>query len=65
MFDLIADGDNVNNDICSQQLQRVNAILKAHYPALVNRRCSLQEQDNVPEYSVNVNKRKLEGLQVL
>lgn len=64
-FELVPDGHTVNTDPYAQQLRRVYDAWKACYPALVNRRRTFLEHDNIPVHTADVTKCKLEGLGVL
>ena len=45
-FELVPEGLAINADLYSQQLERMYAALGERYPALVNRKRVLLQQDN-------------------
>lgn len=67
-FELLPDGLAVNAQLYSEQLQRVYDILKARYPALVNRKRALLQHDNAPAHIARMTQQKiseLDGMEVL
>ena len=67
-FELVPDGHAVDADLYSQQLDRVYATLRDRYPALVNRKHALLQQDNVPAHRAKLSQQKikeLDGIELL
>lgn len=62
-FEFVPHGRAVDADLYSQQLERVYDVLKARYPALVNRQRALLQHDNAPAHRAIVTKEKLAHLQ--
>jgi histone-lysine N-methyltransferase SETMAR len=46
-YELVPDGRTINAEVCSQQLEKMYKVLLEKYPALVNRKRVLLQQDNV------------------
>lgn len=64
-FESVPYSHVVNVDLYAQQLQCIYNTLKTHYPALVNWRHTLLQNDNDPANTANMTKCKLEKLEVL
>ena len=67
-FELVKDGQAVNSQLYSQQLERMYAALQKFYPPVTNRRCGLLLQDNAPAHTARRTKKKIEeldGIQLL
>ena len=67
-FELVPDGHAVDADLYTQQLDRVYAVLRDRYPALINRKHVLLQQDNAPAHRAKLTQQKiqeLEGIELL
>jgi histone-lysine N-methyltransferase SETMAR len=61
-FELVPDGRAVNAELYSEQLSRVYEVLKRRYPALVNRKRVLLQQDNAPAHRARLTQAKIQEL---
>ena len=67
-FELVSNGRAINAELYCQQLDRVYDKLKEKYPALINRKRALMQQDNAKPHTAKKTKDKfkeLEGVEVL
>ena len=69
-FELVPEGLAINAELYSQQLERMyeNAALGERYPALVNRKRVLLQQDNARPHTAHLTQEKiaeLEGIKLL
>ena len=67
-FELVPNGRAINAELYCQQLDRVYDKLKEKYPALINRKRALMQQDNAKPHTAKKTKDKfeeLEGVEVL
>ena len=62
-FELVPNGRSIVSNLYSQQLQRMHAILKLKYPASVNRRQVLLQQDNTTAHTFRLTKNKIQEIQ--
>ena len=61
-FELIADGQAVNAELYSEQLERVYNVLTQRYPTLIRRKRALLQHDNAPAHRANLTKEELDEL---
>jgi histone-lysine N-methyltransferase SETMAR len=61
-FELVPNGRAINAELYCQQLERVYDKLKEKYPALVNRKRALMQQDNAKPHTAKKTKDKFEEL---
>ena len=67
-FELVSDGRGITAQLYSEQLERMYEVLKCKYPALVNRKRVLLQQDNAPPHVARTTKDKiteLKGIELL
>lgn len=67
-FELVPEGLAINAQLYSQQLERMYAALGERYPALVNRKRVLLQQDNARPHTAHLTQEKiaeLEGIELL
>jgi histone-lysine N-methyltransferase SETMAR len=65
-FELVPNGRAINAELYCQQLDRVYNKLKEKYPALINRKRALIQQDNAKPHTAKKTKfKELEGVEVL
>lgn len=67
-YELVPDGHAINAELYNQQLDRMYAVLARKYPALVNRRRVLLQQDNAPAHNSRMAQQKigeLDGCELL
>jgi histone-lysine N-methyltransferase SETMAR len=62
-YELVPDGSTINAEIHSQQLGKMYMVLLENYPALVNRKCMLLQQDNACPHMVKKTLQKIEELE--
>lgn len=61
-FELVPNGRAINADLYSEQLDRMHAALVLRYPALVNRKRVILQQDNASPHTANTTKEKIREL---
>lgn len=61
-FELVPDGKTINTDLYSLQLQRVQDALRSRYPALVNRKRIILQQDNAKPHTSRRTLQKIDEL---
>jgi histone-lysine N-methyltransferase SETMAR len=59
----VPDGHTINAEVYSQQLEKMYTVLLVKYPALVNRKCVLLQQDNARPHMVKKTLQKIEELE--
>jgi [histone H3]-lysine36 N-dimethyltransferase SETMAR len=67
-FELIPDGQAINAELYSEQLHRVYNVVQEKYPALINRKRALLQQDNAPAHRSRLTQQtiaQLDGFEVL
>lgn len=67
-FELVPNGRAISAELYCQQLERVYEKLKQKYPALINRKRALMQQDNAKPHTARKTKDKfeeLDGVEVL
>ena len=62
-FELVPEGLAINAELYSQQLERMYAALGERYPALVNRKRVLLQQDNARHHTAHITQEKIEELE--
>ena len=62
-FELVPEGQAINAVLYTQQLDRMYAALVARYPALVNRKRVLLQQDNARPHTAQLTQEKIEELE--
>lgn len=62
-FELVPEGLAINAELYSQQLERMYAALGERYPALVNRKRVLLQQDNARPHTAHITQEKIEELE--
>jgi histone-lysine N-methyltransferase SETMAR len=62
-YELVPDGRMINADVYSQQLEKMYAVLLEKYPALVNRKSVLLQQDKARPHTVKKTLQKIEELE--
>ena len=62
-FELVREGLAINAELYSQQLERMYAVLGERYPALVNRKRVLLQQDNARPHTAHITQEKIEELE--
>ena len=55
-FELFPNGRSIDSNLYYQQLEPIHAVLKLEYPALVNRRRVLLQDDNAPAHTSRLTK---------
>ena len=63
-FELLENGNTVNAKLYCEQLERMYAALEDRYPALVNRKKVLLQQDNAKPHTAAVTRKKCEELEL-
>lgn len=58
-FELVPDGRGITAEVYSHQLERVEAVMRERYPALVNRKRVLLQQDNAPPHTARRTQEKI------
>jgi hypothetical protein len=53
----------INAEVYSQQFEKMYTVLLEKYPALVNRKCMLLQQDNARPYTAKDTLQKIEELE--
>jgi Transposase (partial DDE domain) len=61
-FELVPEGLAINAQLYSQQLERMYAALGERYPALVNRKRVLLQQDNARPHTAHLTQEKIAEL---
>jgi histone-lysine N-methyltransferase SETMAR len=61
--ELVPDGRTVNAEVYSQQLEKMYTVLFEKYPALVNRKSMLLQQDNARPHTAKKTLQKIEELE--
>ena len=67
-FELVPNGRTIDADLYCAQLDRMYAALRRKYPALVNRKRALMQQDNAKPHTARQTKEKikeLDGIELL
>jgi histone-lysine N-methyltransferase SETMAR len=59
----VPDGRTVNEEVYSQQLEKIYTVFLGKYPALVNRKRVLLQQDNARPYTAKKTLQKIEELE--
>jgi histone-lysine N-methyltransferase SETMAR len=59
----VRDGRTINAEVFSQQLEKMYTVLLEKYPALVNRRRVLLQQDNARPHTAKKTPQKIEELE--
>jgi hypothetical protein len=59
----VPDGHTINAEVYSQQLEKMYTILLEKYPALVNRKRVLLQQDNAHPHTAKKTLQKIEELE--
>jgi histone-lysine N-methyltransferase SETMAR len=59
----VPDGRTINADVYSQQLEKMYTVLLEKYPALVNRKRFLLQQDNARPHTAKKTHQKIEELE--
>jgi histone-lysine N-methyltransferase SETMAR len=62
-YELVPDGRKINAEVYSQQLEKMYTVLLEKYPALVNRKSVLLQQDNVRPHTAKKTLQKIEELE--
>jgi histone-lysine N-methyltransferase SETMAR len=62
-YELVPDGRTINAEVYSQQLEKMYSVLIEKYPALVNRKLVLLQQDNARPQTVKKTLQKIEELE--
>jgi hypothetical protein len=62
-YELVPDGRTINAEVYSQQLEKTYMVLLEKYPALVNRKCVLLQQDNARPHTVKKTLQKIVELE--
>jgi histone-lysine N-methyltransferase SETMAR len=62
-YELVPDGRTINAEVYSQQLEKMYTVLLEKYPALVNRKRVLLQQDNARPHTAKKILKKLEELE--
>lgn len=61
-FEVIRDGQAINAEIYSKQLQRVHDVLEIRYPEIVNRKRVILQQDNAKPHTAKRTREKIKEL---
>jgi histone-lysine N-methyltransferase SETMAR len=61
-YELVPHGHKINAEVYSQQLEEMYTILLENYPALVNRKRVLLQQDNARPHTAKKTLQKIEEL---
>ena len=67
-FELVQNGQAINAELYCQQLDRVYEKLKEKYPALINRKRALLQQDNAKPHTAKKTTgrfQELDGVEIL
>jgi histone-lysine N-methyltransferase SETMAR len=67
-YELVPDGRTINAEVYSQQLEKMYMVLLKKYPAVVNQRHVLLQQDNTCPHTAKKTLQKikeLEGIEML
>jgi histone-lysine N-methyltransferase SETMAR len=64
-YELVPDGRTINAEVYSQQSEKMYTILLEKYPALVNRKRVLLQQDNARPHTAKKTLQKIEELPLL
>jgi hypothetical protein len=59
----VPDGRTINAEVYSQQLEKMYKVLLENYPALVNRKRVLLQQDNARPHTAKKTLQKIEDLE--
>jgi histone-lysine N-methyltransferase SETMAR len=59
----VPDGRTINAEVYSQQLEKMYTVLPENYPALVNRKRVLLQQDNASSHTAKETLQKIEELE--
>jgi histone-lysine N-methyltransferase SETMAR len=62
-YELVPDGRTINAEVYSQQLEKMYTVLLEKYPALVNRKRVLLQQDNARPHTAKKTLQKMEELE--
>lgn len=62
-FELVPEGQSINSELYSEQLERMYTVLRQRYPALVNRKRVLLQQDNARPHTAQTTQDKITELQ--
>jgi hypothetical protein len=62
-YELVPEGVTINVEVYSQQLEKMYTVLLEKYPALVNRKCMLLQQDNARPHTAKKTLQKIEELE--
>jgi histone-lysine N-methyltransferase SETMAR len=62
-YELVPDGRTINAEVHSQKLEKMYTVLLKKYPALVNRKGVLLQQDNTCPHTVKKTLQKIEELE--
>jgi histone-lysine N-methyltransferase SETMAR len=62
-YELVPDGRTINADMYSQQLDKMYTVLLEKYPALVNRKRVLLQQDKTRPHTAKKTLQKMEELE--
>jgi histone-lysine N-methyltransferase SETMAR len=62
-YELMPDGRTINTEMYSQQLEKMYTVLLQKYPALVNRKRVLLQQDNARSHTAKKTLQKIEELE--
>jgi histone-lysine N-methyltransferase SETMAR len=62
-YELVPDGRTINVEVYSQQLEKIYTVLLVEYPALVNRKRVLLQQENAIPHRAKKTLQKIEELE--
>jgi histone-lysine N-methyltransferase SETMAR len=61
-YELVPDGRMINVEVYSQQLEKIYTVLLEKYPALVNQKCLILQQDNARPHTSKQTLQKIKEL---